>query len=61
MDTIGKNRSRNQIRGKLLFFLENYITSEEAVSHNVLYYQPLPVTHYQVSFFADNIGLSSYQ
>ena len=22
------------------FFLENYVTSEEAVSHNVLYYQP---------------------
>ena len=23
------------------FFLENYVTSEGAVSHNVLYYQPL--------------------
>ena len=26
------------------FFLENYVTSEGAVSHNVLYYQPLHVT-----------------
>ena len=25
------------------FFLENYVTSEGAVSHNVLYYQPLPI------------------
>ena len=29
------------------FFLKNYITSEGAVSHNALYYQPLPITHYQ--------------
>ena len=32
------------------FLLENYATSEGAVSHNVLYYQPLPIIHYQVSF-----------
>ena len=25
------------------FFLENYYTSEAAVSHNVLYYQQLPI------------------
>ena len=25
----------------------NYVTSEGAVSHNVLYYQPLPITHHQ--------------
>ena len=36
------------------FFLENYVTSEGAVSHNVLYYQPLPITHYQVRFYANN-------
>ena len=36
------------------FFLKNYVTSEGAVSHNVFYYQPLPITHYQVRFFADN-------
>ena len=39
-------------------FLENYVTSEGAVSHNVLYmymyYQPLPITRYQVRFCADN-------
>ena len=35
------------------FFLENYVTSEEAVSHTVLYYQPLSITRYQVRFYAD--------
>ena len=35
------------------FFLENYVTSEGAVYHNVLYYQ-LPMTQYQVSFYAKN-------
>ena len=29
------------------FFLENYVTSETAVSHNVLYYQQLSIDHYQ--------------
>ena len=28
------------------FFLENYVTSEGAISHNVLYYQRLPITGY---------------
>ena len=36
------------------FFLENYVTSEGAVSHNVLYYQQLPITRHQVSFYANN-------
>ena len=40
-------RSRNQIREND-FFLENYVTWDGAVSHSVLYYQPLPITHYQV-------------
>ena len=40
------------------FFLENYVTSEGAVSHNVLYYQPLPITRYQV--FMLIIILSNY-
>ena len=35
-------------------FLENYVTSEGAASHNVLYHQPLPITRYQVSFYAYN-------
>ena len=39
---------------KIVFFLENYITSEGAVSYNVLYYQPAPITRYQVRFYADN-------
>ena len=47
-------RSRNQIRRENYFFLENYVTSEGAVSHNVLYYQPLPITRYQLRFYADN-------
>ena len=34
------------------FFLENYVTSEGAVSHNVLYYQQLSFTCKQVSFYA---------
>ena len=33
---------------KNYFFLENYVTSEGVVSLNVLYYQPLPNTCYQV-------------
>ena len=36
------------------FFLKNYVTSEEAVSHNVLYYQQLSIARHQVSFYADN-------
>ena len=36
------------------FFLENYVTSEGAVSHNVLYYQQLPITRYQVRCYANN-------
>ena len=36
-------------------FLENYVTSEGAVSHNVYkYYQQLPITCYQVRFYANN-------
>ena len=36
------------------FFLDNYVTSEGAVSHNVLYYQPLPITHNQERFYDNN-------
>ena len=45
---------------KITFFLENYSTSEGAVSHNVLCYQPLPITRYQVWFYA-KIILSNYR
>ena len=46
--------SQNQILWKLLLFFENYITSEGAISKNVLYYQPLPITRYQVRLYANN-------
>ena len=36
------------------FFLEIYATSERAVSHNVLYYQPLPFTRNQERFYDIN-------
>ena len=36
------------------FFLQNYGTSEGAVSHNVLDYQPLPITGNQKRFYDDN-------
>ena len=36
------------------FFLENYDTSEGAVSHNVLYHQPFPITRHQERFYANN-------
>ena len=36
------------------FFLKNYVTSEGAVSHNVLYYQPLPITRNQERFYDNN-------
>ena len=42
------------------FFLKNYITSEGAVSHDVLHYQHLSIARYQVNFYA-NIILSNYQ
>ena len=35
-------------------FLENFCTSEGAVSHNVLYHQPLPITRHQERFYANN-------
>ena len=47
-------RSRNQIQGKLLFVVENYVTSEGAVSHSVLYHQPLHITRHQERFYANN-------
>ena len=43
-------------------FLKNYVTSEGAISHNVLYYRQLSIAPYQVSFYAKNwIVLSNYQ
>ena len=34
-------------------FLKNYITSERAASHIVLYYKQLSIARYQVSFYAN--------
>ena len=34
--------------------LENYVTSEGVISHIVVYHQHLPVTHYQVRFYANS-------
>ena len=39
---------------KNYFFLENNVTSEGAVSHNVLYYEQLSIACYQISFYAKN-------
>ena len=36
------------------FFLENYVTSEGAVSHNIVYHQQLSITCNQVSIYANN-------
>ena len=36
------------------FFLENYGTLEGAISHNVLYHQPLPIIRHQERFYANN-------
>ena len=47
-------RSRNQFRGKILLSRKLHGTSEWAVSHNVLYHQPLPITHHKERFFANN-------
>ena len=52
-----KENKRTFLEIKLVenhFFLENYITSEGTVFHNILYYQPLPITCYQERFYAKN-------
>ena len=47
-------KSNSNILVERCFFLKNYITSEGAVSYNVLYYQQLSIAGYQVSFSANN-------
>ena len=42
------SKSQNQ---KQNLFLKIYVTSEGAISHNVLYYQQHSIVHYQLSFF----------
>ena len=38
------------------FFFKNYVSSEGAYSDNVLYFQPLPITRYQVSFLCYQVS-----
>ena len=53
---ISKSEVSKSNSWKITSFFENYVTSEGAVSHNVLYYQyqPPPITHYQVRLYANN-------
>ena len=44
----------SNISVRVYFFLINYVTSEGAVSHNVLYYQQLSIACYKVKFYANN-------
>ena len=44
------SKSNSNILVEIYFFLENYNTSEGAISHNVLHYQQLSIACYQVSF-----------
>ena len=50
---VSKSNSNILVRNN--FFLENDVTAEGAVPHNVLYYQRLPITHYTKNgFYANN-------
>ena len=48
------SKSNSNIIVENYFSLENYVISEGAFSHNVLYYQQLSIACYQVSFYANN-------
>ena len=48
------SKSNSNILVENCFFLDTYGTSNGAVSHYVLYYQQLSITHYQVRFYAIN-------
>ena len=45
---------------KNYFFLKNYVTSEGAVSHNILYYQQVSIARNQVSFYANNYWTTNW-
>ena len=51
---MSRNLFQNIIWVRNCFFLKNYATSEGAVSHNLLYFQQLSITRYQVSCYAKN-------
>ena len=44
----------NVFEWEIYIFLKNYVTSEWAVSHNVVYNQQLSIDRYQVSLYGDN-------
>ena len=49
------SKSNSNILMRNNFFFENYVTSEGAVSLNVIwYYQQLSIARYQVSWYAYN-------
>ena len=48
------SKSISNISVENYFFLEKYVTSKGAISPNVLYYPQLPVTRYQVNFYANS-------
>ena len=50
----GVSKSNYNVLVENYFFLENYVTSEGAVYHNVVYNQQLAITRYQVRFYANN-------
>ena len=52
-ETLNYNVSKSN-SWRITSFLENYVTSEGAVYHIVLYYQPLPITRNQERFYVDN-------
>ena len=48
------SKSNSNTLVEIVFFLDNYVTSEGAVSHNVLHYQQLSTACYQISFYANS-------
>jgi hypothetical protein len=48
------SNSKLEVSKSNLLKITSYVTSEGAVSHNVLYHQPLPITRYQVRFYVNN-------
>ena len=49
------SQSNSNILVENCFFLENYVTPEGIVSHNVLYYHQLSIAFYRVSFYANSL------
>ena len=48
------SKSSSNILVENYFFLKNYVTSEETISHNILCQQQLSIACYQVSVYANN-------